>query len=258
MTSKFAQFYKLHHSPGLFVLPNAWNAKSALLFQEKNFPAIATSSAAIADSLGYEDGEQMPFNTYLFMIKRILAATDIPLSVDLEMGYASCTDDIYTNILSLINLGVVGINLEDSTIDRGTRVLQDVAAFADSIKHIRNRLIADDLQLFINIRCDTYLLDVKNKSQETRERLKLYEQSGADGIFLPCISDTQDIREAARATKLPLNVMCVPGLPGLDKLAELGVKRVSMGPSLYNKIYDTAGQLSLAITTFKDFSLITS
>ena len=241
MTSKFAQFYQLHHLPGLFVLPNVWNAKSARLVEEKNFPAIATSSAAVADSLGYEDGEQMPFNTYRFIIQRILASTNIPLTVDLEMGYGLSADDIYNNILSLINLGVVGINLEDSTIERGHRILKDAATFAQTLSTIRSRLIADDLQLFINVRCDTYILNVGNKSQETRERLKHYEQSGADGIFLPCISDEQDIREAVKATKLPLNVMYIPGLPGLDELETLGVKRVSMGPYLYNKAYDPAG-----------------
>ena len=86
MSSNFEKFKDLHHSSGLFVLPNAWNAKSALLFQEKKFPAIATSSAAVATSLGYEDGEEMPFADYLFIIKRILSAVQIPLSVDIEIG----------------------------------------------------------------------------------------------------------------------------------------------------------------------------
>src|SRR5579863_8597126 len=130
MTAKFEQFENLHHTASIFVLPNVWNAKSALFFQQKDFPAIATSSAAVAESLGYEDGEQMPFNTYLFVIKRILATIQIPLSVDLEMGYAACAEDIYTNILELINLGVVGINLEDSIITHGTRSLQNAQTFA--------------------------------------------------------------------------------------------------------------------------------
>src|ERR1700761_2370323 len=142
MNTKFEQFNDLHHTSSIFVLPNVWNAKSALFFQEKDFPAIATSSAAVAESLGYEDGEQMPFNTYLFVIKRILAATQIPLSVDLEMGYASNADDIYTNILELINLGVVGINLEDSIIQQGTRILKKAQTFADTLVTIRNRLKA--------------------------------------------------------------------------------------------------------------------
>lgn len=258
MTTKFKQFKDLHHASGLFVLPNVWNAKSALLFKEKKFPAIATSSAAVADSLGYQDGEQMPFNAYQFVIKRILATVDLPLSVDLEMGYALSPDDIYTNILGLINLGVVGINIEDSTLDRGERTLKLAKTFATTLETIKNRLIADGLDLFINVRVDTYILDVRNKEKETGERLKLYENSGADGIFLPCIANQKDIEAAVNATRLPLNVMAVPGLPNLDILEQLGVKRVSMGPFLFNKVYESAAQLSQAVNTSRNISLITN
>jgi 2-methylisocitrate lyase-like PEP mutase family enzyme len=209
-----------------------------MLFQEKDFPAIATSSAAVAESLGYQDGEQMPFNSYLFIIRRIVAATKLPLSVDLEMGYGLTADDIYTNILSLIDLGVVGINLEDSAIHQGTRFLGMPKTFAHTLETIKNRLTADNLHLFINVRCDTYLLDVKDKRKETKERVSTYENSGADGIFLPCIREEQDIAAAVNATRLPLNVMYVPGLPDLETLQNLGVKRVSMGPSAFNKVYE--------------------
>jgi 2-methylisocitrate lyase-like PEP mutase family enzyme len=238
MTTKFEQFDNLHHTANIFVLPNVWNAKSALFFQEMGFPAIATSSAAVAESLGYEDGEQMPFNTYLFVIKRILATVQIPLTVDLEMGYASRAEDIYTNILELINLGAIGINLEDSIIRQGTRSLQNAQTFAQTLEFIKNRLTIDNLDLFINVRCDTYLLDVPDKQKETGQRAKLYANSGANGLFLPCISEEEDIAAAAQATRLPLNVMQVPGLPKLDTLQELGVKRVSMGAFLFNKVYE--------------------
>jgi 2-methylisocitrate lyase-like PEP mutase family enzyme len=238
MTAKFEQFYNLHQAPRLFVLPNVWNAKSAVLFQEKDFPALATSSAAVAESLGYADGEQMPFGSYLFIIKRIATATPLPLSVDLEMGYGPTAEAIYTNILSLIDLGVVGINLEDSAIHQGTRFLDSPTTFARTLETIRNRLTADNLNLFINVRCDTYLLDVKEKERETAQRLKIYENSGADGIFLPCIRDEQAIASAVNATRLPLNVMYVPGLPDLGTLGALGVKRVSMGPFAFNKVYE--------------------
>jgi 2-methylisocitrate lyase-like PEP mutase family enzyme len=238
MTTKFEQFKDLHHGPRLFVLPNAWNAKSALTFQEKDFPAIATSSSAVAESLGYQDGQQMPFNSYLFIIKRIVAATQLPLSVDLEMGYGLTADDIYVNILSLLDLGVVGINIEDSVIHEGTRFLGASKTFAHNLETIKNRLTADNLDLFINVRCDTYLLDVKDKAKETKQRVSIYENSGANGIFLPCIREENDIQAAAQATRLPLNVMYVPGLPDLETLQALGVKRVSMGPFAFNKVYE--------------------
>jgi len=258
MSSKFKKFTDLHQSAGLFVLPNAWNAKSALLFQEKKFPAIATSSAAVANSLGYEDGEEMPFNDYLFIINRILSSVQIPLSVDMEMGYGTSDEKIYTNVLKLIDLGVAGINIEDSIINKSGRVLNDARIFAKTIEYIKNKLESKKLNLFINIRSDAYILNVENKRKETIDRLNIYKTTGADGIFLPCIRNEDDIAEVIDNTKLPLNVMCVPGLPGFEVLNKLGVKRVSMGPFLFNKIYDNAGQLLQAITANQSFSPILS
>lgn len=247
MSTNFEKFKSLHHSNELFILPNAWNAKSALLLQEQKFPAVATSSMAVANSLGYEDGEAMPFSDYLFVIKRMLASLQIPLSADIEMGYGDTNEKILENILQLTNLGVAGINIEDSFIAATTRSLKEATVFAKTIEFIKNKLAAKGIQLFINIRCDTYILNVKNKQQETLSRLKLYESTGADGIFLPCICDEKDITDAVSNTTLPLNVMAIPGLPGFDTLNKLGIKRVSTGPFLFNKIYDNISALSNAV-----------
>ena len=253
MSSPFQQFKQLHQSSGLFVLPNVWNVKSALLFQKEKYPAIATSSAAVANSLGYEDGEAMPFDNYLFIIRRIIASVQIPLTVDMEMGYGATDEDIYTNVKKLVELGVAGINIEDSTIQGTGRVLQDANTFAKRISFIKSKLAAEQLDLFINIRCDTYILNVANKQQETAQRLPFYETTGADGIFLPCICTEDDIAAAVSHTTLPINVMCIPGLPGFDTLQTLGVKRVSMGPFLFNKVYDNITQLTHTITASKSF-----
>lgn len=254
----FSQFKDLHQSGNLFVLPNAWNVASALIFQEKKFPAIATSSAAVATSLGYRDGEEMPFPDYLFIIRRILASTRVPLSVDLEMGYGGSNEEIYANILQLIELGVVGINIEDSTVHRHTRTLKDAAVFARTISFIRNKLEAEKFNLFINIRCDTFILNVDNKLEETTRRLKIYNTIGADGIFIPCISKEEDIAEVTNNTSLPLNVMAIPGLPDFATLNKLGVKRVSMGSFLFNKTYDHINDLTQKINKDKNISAILS
>ncbi|HEX7903449.1 MAG TPA: isocitrate lyase/phosphoenolpyruvate mutase family protein [Chitinophagaceae bacterium] len=258
MSSKFSTFKDLHQSDRSFILPNAWDAKSAVLFQENKFPAIGTSSAAVATSLGYEDGEGMPFADYLFVIKQILSCLQIPLTVDMEMGYGKTNEEIFVNMLQLIDLGVAGINIEDSSVNPSGRALKEAAVFAKTIEYVKNKLASKKLNLFINIRCDTYILNVENKLKETISRLNIYETTGADGIFLPCISNTDDIAQAVSNTKLPLNVMCIPGLPDFNTLHKLGVKRISMGPFLFNKLYSNITKLSQEIFTTQNFSSLLS
>jgi len=258
MSSKFQPFKDLHKSADLFVLANAWDAASALLFQSNGFPAIATSSAAVAGSLGYEDGENMPFSEYLFVVRRILSSVQVPVSVDLEMGYGNSNEAIYGNIMQLIDLGVAGINIEDSIIHGGERTLQEATLFAKRIEFIRNKLSSGGDDLFINIRCDTFILNVADKLAETLRRLKAYNTTGADGIFLPCIAAEEDIATVVRNTPLPLNVMAIPGLPGFDILRQLGVKRVSMGNFLYSKTYGTTNKLIQQISADANFSSILS
>lgn len=254
MSTPYQKFKSLHASDELFLLPNAWDARSAIMFEENKFPAVATSSAAVANSLGYEDGENMTFDDYTFVIRRILSSVNIPLTVDIETGYGSSDLEIAENVLHLADLGVAGINIEDSVIQKSGRALKDAAAFVKTISFIKNKLQARGVDLFINIRCDTYILNVGNKQQETTNRLKLYNESGADGIFLPFIRDERDIASAVENTTLPLNVMCVPDLPDFDTLNKLGVKRVSMGPFLFHKVYAAINPLSEAILTTRTFT----
>jgi 2-methylisocitrate lyase-like PEP mutase family enzyme len=254
MSTPYQEFKSLHASNELFLLPNAWDARSAIMFEESKFPAVATSSAAVANSLGYEDGENMSFDDYTFVIRRILSSINVPLTVDIETGYGTTNLEIAENVLHLADLGVAGINIEDSVIQKSGRALKDATAFAKTISFIKNKLHARGVDLFINIRCDTYILNVDNKQQETTNRLKLYNESGADGIFLPFIRDEKDIAAAVKNSTLPLNVMCAPNLPGFDTLNKLGVKRVSMGPFLFHKVYGEISQLCKAIVAARTFS----
>lgn len=256
MSSTFEQFKQLHYTSQLLVLPNAWDAKSARTFQEKQYPAVATSSAAVAESLGYNDGEEIPWEEYLMVIKRILASVTIPVTVDIEMGYATSNEGIAQNLLQLAAMGVAGVNLEDSTLQNGKRILKPASDFAATIQHVKETLAANNQQLFLNVRCDTYILHVPNKRLETRERLPLYQQAGADGIFLPCIAEEADIAAAVQQTQLPINVMAIPGLPSFNQLQQLGVKRASMGAFLFHKTYQAAGELVSSINSHQNFSSI--
>lgn len=256
MLPNFEKFKALHHAGQLFILPNAWDAKSAIILQEKKFKAVATSSAAVAESLGYQDGENMPLSEYLFVIKRILASVNLPVTVDFEMGYGKTKEQILENVTQLVEMGVAGINIEDSEIHHSERALKDATDFAKTIEYVSKELVSANLSLFINIRCDTYLLNIKDKQAETKSRLKIYESTGAHGIFLPCIINENDIAEAVAHTKLPVSVMCMPGLPSFDKLNELGVKRASMGPFLFRKVYKNQGELAQMVMEKRSFSPI--
>ncbi|HZY78863.1 MAG TPA: isocitrate lyase/phosphoenolpyruvate mutase family protein [Cyclobacteriaceae bacterium] len=244
MASTFETFKALHTAKKLFILPNAWDAESAKIFQESNYPAVGTSSAAVAASLGYDDGENMSFSEYLFVIQRIAASVNIPVTIDIEMGYAKTPEAVYTNIQKLLEAGVAGINIEDSSITKGKRALKSAEDLARTVEFVKNKLGSSRQQLFINVRCDTYLLNVSDAQNETTRRLKIYGAAGADGIFLPCIKEPDDIGRAVSETKLPLNVMVFPGIADVDTLNKLGVKRLSMGPFLHNKTYGNARELA--------------
>jgi 2-methylisocitrate lyase-like PEP mutase family enzyme len=163
------------------------------------------------------------------------------------MGYAKSPEGIYKNLQHLVDSGVVGINIEDSVINDGKRTLRSCDEFASLIVFLKRRLNEDQQSVFINVRCDTFLLNVNDKENETVKRLKLYESVGADGIFLPFIIEEKHIAQVVASTKLPLNVMVIPNLPSLDSLIELGVKRVSMGPFLQKKVYAQAKELAKKI-----------
>jgi len=244
MASKFETFKKLHNGSKLFILPNAWDAQSAIIFEESNYPAVGTSSSAVAAALGYKDGENMSFPEYLFVIQRISASVKVPVTIDIEMGYGKSVETIYSNLQRLIEAGVVGINIEDSQINNGTRSLKDAKEFAKMIDRLKTQLTNSHESLFINVRCDTFILNMKDAIAETIQRVKLYESAGADGIFLPCISNEGDIQKVVSTTKLPLNAMVIPGLPTLERMSELGVKRLSMGPFLHGATYKKAKELA--------------
>lgn len=250
-------FKKLHNQDTALLLGNVWNTQSALTFQKLGFQAIGTSSAAIAASLGYEDGEKMPFEDLLRIVKNIQAKIEIPLTVDIESGYSRNTSDIIDNIISLQKLGVVGINIEDS-ITIAEREIVDAQEFAKKIHSIKSYLSNNNIDLFLNVRTDFYIMGLANPLEETLKRIKIYEQNGADGIFVPGIVTEDEIQKIVAFTTLPINVMCMPGLPDFNHLQKLGVKRISMGPFLYSAMVNQVENTINKITADQSFNSIFS
>jgi len=233
----YQEFKLLHEQKNPLQIGNVWDVQSALLFEKMNYKALGTSSAAIANSLGYEDGEQMRFEELHVIVKSIAAkVVAIPLTVDIEAGYSRDTNEIIENIVLLSQEGVVGINLEDSVVEDGNREIVDSDSFSETIKAIKKYLFEKEINIFLNIRTDPYIIGLDNALSESITRAGLYEKAGADGIFVPCITHDDDIKSLVDSVSLPVNVMAMPNLPSISKLEWFGVKRISMGPFVYNKM----------------------
>lgn len=256
MRIQIENFKKLHHLEKPLLIGNIWDVQSALIFQKLGYKAIGTSSAAIANSLGYEDGQNIPFNEYLFVVKRISESTTLPLTVDLEAGYGSDVKVIFENISKLSQLGVVGINLEDSIMVDGIRRIEDLTKFSFKLEQLVQMLNKSKIEIFINVRCDVFLLGLDNALVETIERVKVYESKSVNGIFLPGITNEKDIASIVESTSLPVNVMCMPDLPDFDKLRELGVKRISMGNFANAFLYQKLEEAATSFISNNNFSIL--
>ncbi|HYC85151.1 MAG TPA: isocitrate lyase/phosphoenolpyruvate mutase family protein [Chryseosolibacter sp.] len=241
MKNNFDKFIELHKGPEPLLVGNVWNVQSARVYEQKGFKAVATSSAAVAETLGYADGEEMSFEEYFMIIRRIASGVSIPFSVDLESGYGHSAEEIASNIRKLANVGVSGINIEDSYVEKGKRGIVDAQDFTGKLKRIVTLLNESGVPVFINVRCDSFLLGLPNALEDALARMALYQQTGVHGLFFPCISKISDITAATGACKLPVNVMCIPGLPDFQQLKAAGVKRISMGNFLNKKTYDGLG-----------------
>ena len=253
---KYLEFKKIHNQTQSLIIGNVWNVQSAKVCEKLNFQAIGTSSAAIAHSLGYEDGEQMPFSDLLFIVDKISKSVTLPLSVDIEFGYGNTATEIANNIISLEKLGVVGINIEDSFFQNGERKLKNILQFSQLLQEVKDILTQHKISIFFNVRCDAFLLNVQNALEVATERIKSFEKSAADGIFLPCITKQNDIATIVSETKLPLNVMCMPELPNFETLEKLGVKRISMGNFLNGYAYTSLENITAKILAEQSFNVL--
>lgn len=252
--SKIQEFKELHESNELLLLGNAWDLFSALSLEKAGFKAIGTTSWGIAKSLGYPDGERIDFDTLLNRIKVILDHVNIPVSVDIESGYGKDEKTIVENVLKLADIGVAGINIEDSCKDQaGLKPLNEQCNLLSKIRMALEKSGYKDF--YINARADTYLLNIDPRN-ETTVRAQAYVESGASGIFVPGLKDDNEIKAAAAQIAAPLNLMSVPGLTSCKKLRELGVKRLSLGGALYRKLQALLDTCAAHIYESQDTSLL--
>lgn len=221
---RVSQFRALHAKGHLLVLPNAWDAASARIGEDAGATAIATSSAAVAWAHGYPDGEAITAEMLLRVVKEIVRIVRVPVSADGEAGYSREPQAVAQFVGQLIDAGAVGMNLEDGT--------EAPELLARKIEAIRKHVAAYGGDFFINARTDVYLRKLVAPEQaldETLARGRRYKDAGADGLFVPGLTDTPGMRKAAEAVDLPLNVLTWPGLAPTAALKEAGVRRLSAG-----------------------------
>jgi 2-methylisocitrate lyase-like PEP mutase family enzyme len=229
--SKAIQFRQLHRGPGVLILPNAWDVASARIFEDAGFPAIATTSAGIAFSLGYPDGQRILREEMLARVGRIARALQVPVTADIESGYGSTPEEIARTTRELIEAGVVGMNLEDAS-NRRDQPLIDLQLAVEKIKAAREAAMQIGAQIVVNARTEIYLLPGGNPDADYSEavrRLTTFRDAGADCVFAPGLKDSETIARLVHAVGCPVNILAGPGAPSIPELAKLGVARVSVG-----------------------------
>lgn len=227
--AKAQRFLELHTGGRLLVLPNAWDAGSARIFEQAGFHALGTTSAGVALSLGSPDGERVSRADMLEVVRRIASAVAIPVTADLEAGYGPTVNDAVETAKGAIAAGAVGMNFEDSTSDDR---LVDVAVNVERIRAVKKVAEAEGIAFVLNARTDVFLLQIGESAgrfDETVRRANAYRAAGADCLFVPGVTDAETIGRLVRAIKGPMNVLAGRGTPPTGELERLGVARVSIG-----------------------------
>ncbi|MBC8951088.1 isocitrate lyase/phosphoenolpyruvate mutase family protein [Xenorhabdus sp. TS4] len=247
-------FKELHSKSNFFVLPNAWDVPSARFYESLGYKAIGTSSWALSYLNGKSDGENISFSTVLSHARQLLSEIKIPLSIDIEKGYASSAKEISVNVIKLAELGCSGVNIEDSLKDGE---LLPVSDFAKILENIKSELITNGYSGFVlNARTDTYLSgSIREKVKETIKRENIYRSCGADCLFVPGLTSIEEIQDISKSTELPLNVMNMPSIANINTLAENGVNRFSLGNSVFDDVYSYFQSVASSSLKKGDFSV---
>jgi 2-methylisocitrate lyase-like PEP mutase family enzyme len=229
--AKAASFRVLHSGREILLLPNVWDVASARLIEESGFKAAATSSAGIAFSLGYPDGQRISREQMLAVIARIAKAVRVPVTADVEAGYGKTPEDAGRTARAVVDAGAVGMNLEDAIGDSPS-VLVELPLQLEKIRAVREMASRLRIPLVLNARTDMYLLQIGDPAErydETVRRLSAFREAGADCVFAPGLRDAPTIGRLVADLKCPINILAGPGSPSVPELSKLGVARVSLG-----------------------------
>jgi 2-methylisocitrate lyase-like PEP mutase family enzyme len=234
----------LHHAAQPLILPNAWDVASARAIERAGAAAIATSSSAVAESLGYEDGEAAPPDDMFAAIARIARGVSLPVSADVEGGYGLGAGQLVDR---LIDAGAVGINIEDTDRSSDSGGLLAADAQARRIAAVRDAARDRGLPLVINARIDVYLRGAGTDDERTADAIRrgrAYLAAGADCVYPIFLADPTLIRRVVDGLSAPVNIFLRRGAPAVQQLTELGVRRISVGGGLARQALVHAEELA--------------
>lgn len=241
----------LHHAGTPLVLANAWDVASAVIVESTGASAVATTSAGVAWSLGVPDGNLLGRGRAVELVARVCRAVDVPVTADIESGFADDSRGVGDTVRAVLESGAVGVNIEDVSPDSDD-ALRPASDQAERIEAARAAADSFGVGLFINARVDTYLRGVGEAASRLRAtvaRAEAYLAAGADGIFVPGVVDLPTIGQLVSALPAPLNVLVGPGAPSVAELTRLGVRRISLGSTVAAAAYAVVERAARELTT---------
>jgi 2-methylisocitrate lyase-like PEP mutase family enzyme len=253
------KFLELHDRSKLLLLPNAWDVASARIFEEGGFPAIGSSSAGVAFSLGYPDGQKISREEMLGVVRRIAAAVEVPVTADVEAGYGTSPEEVADTARAVIAAGAVGMNLEDG-IEEKPEYLADLPRQKEIIRAVVETAESARVPFVLNARTDIFLNAIgpaETRLARAIDRLNAYHEAGAQSLFAPGVKDAKTISQLAREVAGPLNILATLGTPPVAVLQELGVARVSLGSGPMRSTLGFLARMAEGLRENGDFSIMT-
>lgn len=248
----------MHKAGPVVLLPNVWDAASARIVEEAAYPALATTSAGVAFAQGFPDGQKIPVERMISAIAVIVAAVNVPVTADVEAGYGQKPEDAARTARLVIEAGAVGMNFEDAT-GEPDHPLTDLRPQLERIRAIREVAQNLGIKLVLNARTDVYLAQVGDPAKrydESLRRLAAYREAGADCVFVPGLSDAETIRRIVADVKCPVNILAGAGSPSVRELADLGVRRISLGSGPMRATLGLLRQLAQEVQSRGTYSLL--
>ena len=259
LVQKAERLRALSQGGRILVLPNIWDPGGARMLESLGYPAVATASASVAYSLGYDDGQRITLDAMLDVVRRVAASVNVPVTADMEWGFAEQPPDVAENMRRVLLAGAVGINLEDS--GREAEGLFDVDFQCARIAAVREMARQVGVPLVINARTDVYLVRTSGtedeKLDQAMKRAQAYLQAGADCFYPIMLGDLEVLKKLSGEIRAPINVFAPTCRATLPELEDAGIARISLGPGLMKASLTVMRKVARELQSYGSFDLFT-